>query len=663
MYESENPVRAKADILVDIECLVKRPGFVYTFAYMVYKFIWISPEDIANVDWNERLNTQELAFILGVLVKFPLEIDHVPTSDELQEQISAADLLMNEFHEAHSIISLLKKPFNNEDSDENDYIQRLLNEWSKNSDQFVEPIFYGSRGTYDFRYLELARTKYANDGNWIETSIGLSVDSMISIANELRDLIYSSMQVLHESDMNMGKCSAVLAAFSFSPDDISCIDKATVRRFLDQFSVRPGENNKGFGTLGSLNVVHSRPIVQLSNTRYIVPIWFLLSESIYESPFYWMNNDDGYIHRASKNRGEYNESIVYEMVATVFGRKHVRRNVFIKQGKQTVGEIDVLATYGNKAIVFQIKSKKLTLDARSGDLLALEKDFRNAVQTAFNQGRRSREMLSTRNGIFVDGYGRVVALPKEINEVYIVCVAGDDYPAIASQLKDYLKKQSDDPYPVVMNVFELDFVSFYLDDPIDFIYYLKRRITSLEYVAPEIENAYVGLFLENRLAHLEPVEMVRALVKYRQRLDANFYELRAPNSSKSVNSKIACSWKHPRVSKLVDRMKEIDPERFLDQIYFLYDWVSVDSQTIMAIYDETRDRALNENRIIMNSIPLSSGLRGITIIGYPDKSSFDLQEFEAICTESRRNRNGDEWIGFATFAGAANVFVALWYQR
>ena len=51
----------------------------------------------------------------------------------------------------------------------------------------------------------------------------------------------------------------------------------------------------------------------------------------------------------------------------------------IRSKNEVLSEIDVLVIFGDRAIVLQAKSKKLTLEARKGNDLQLKDDFKKAV--------------------------------------------------------------------------------------------------------------------------------------------------------------------------------------------------------------------------------------------------------------------------------------------
>ena len=86
-----------------------------------------------------------------------------------------------------------------------------------------------------------------------------------------------------------------------------------------------------------------------------------------------------------RNRGDFTEAFTADRLTRVFGFDRVFQNVQICKSKgETLGEIDTLVLFGDRAIVLQAKSKKLTLGARKGNDRLLQVDFK---------GRRFRTLL------------------------------------------------------------------------------------------------------------------------------------------------------------------------------------------------------------------------------------------------------------------------------
>ena len=248
-------------------------------------------------------------------------------------------------------------------------------EWRGSGELTAEVAFYSGSGAFDFQYLEHASRKYARDGEWLRGYLGTSLESIIEIATKLKELFNARAQSLQAPQTFGDQCRRVLAMLSFAADDIDASAEST-RALLQHFSIVSGTVNQEITTPGAYNKVLSHPIVQLDNETYFLPISVNLCKSLYESPFYWILEDPEYKSTGLFNRGEATEQIASEMLEDVFGKGNVHRGVKVRKGNQDITDIDVLAFAGNKAIVVQAKSKKMTELAKKGDEESVRRDFR-----------------------------------------------------------------------------------------------------------------------------------------------------------------------------------------------------------------------------------------------------------------------------------------------
>src|SRR5207253_11321802 len=100
-----------------------------------------------------------------------------------------------------------------------------------------------------------------------------------------------------------------------------------------------------------------------------------------------MGADKDYAAEAMKHRGQITEDFSRERLEKVFGKDRVHANVDIIESKgKKAGEIDVLVLFGNRAIVLQAKSKRLTLEARKGNDKQIRDDFKKSIQDSYSQG-------------------------------------------------------------------------------------------------------------------------------------------------------------------------------------------------------------------------------------------------------------------------------------
>src|SRR5690606_31057606 len=103
--------------------------------------------------------------------------------------------------------------------------------------------------------------------------------------------------------------------------------------------------------------------------------------------------------------------------------------------------IDVLVLWGDRAIIVQAKSKRLTVPARKGNDQAIRDDFKKSVQDAYDQGIDCARLLGAQGSRLVQDDGTDVDLPDEVKEILILCVVSDHYPALTFQARQFLRTQ------------------------------------------------------------------------------------------------------------------------------------------------------------------------------------------------------------------------------
>src|SRR5690606_34780902 len=263
----------------------------------------------------------------------------------------------------------------------------------ENGDRLMEAIFYGDTGAYEYQFTNLTRAKYKLDRDWLSKNKGLDIDLVESFAISIRNILHDRV---NSPTIKFGK-------YAYSDFELFIFSKRELlggnhkyNSILDLL-VMPlnGMANIQLKSLGDYNEIYTRPIIQLSTDRYFVTSTFQASRALYETPFYWMIEDESYRPTAQKNRGEIAEQIVYQKLITVFGIDAVYRNVLIKENRQkTITDIDVLLLHQQTAVIFQIKSKRLTLLSRQGDIKAIKRDIEAAFGDAYHkQGLVAREIL------------------------------------------------------------------------------------------------------------------------------------------------------------------------------------------------------------------------------------------------------------------------------
>ena len=235
-----------------------------------------------------------------------------------------------------------------------------------------------------------------------------------------------------------------LPGFLFTIDELSVaasIDKSVVEKVVAAFTLPHGEKNKNFRALHDFNVANATPILSAKDQSFILFQKYSMGEALYEAPSYWMISDDAYRASAMMHRGLFTEEFSRERLELVFGRDNVHSNVDVYERKdKKVAEIDVLVIFGDRAIILQAKSKRLTLEARKGNDNRIKDDFKKSVQDSYDQGYECAKLLLGSPKLkFIDANKQVVGVPRKLKDVYILCVVSDNYPALSFQARQFLK--------------------------------------------------------------------------------------------------------------------------------------------------------------------------------------------------------------------------------
>jgi hypothetical protein len=530
-------------VIDKIEAVTRQPGFIYTLALVLLRDLFFSPEDAADINWHDHLNFQEITFLVELFVKTQIDLS-IPTKEQSKVWFQEIYRLFDELHRKHQehFIEQLARRINNGirvENPEADYRQTF-----GSGMMMTEPIFYGGSGAYDFQYLEFDTQKYAADKGWIRRRVGIDISEMGQVAKELKRLHehkYNTQPALAPGEFSK-LCAAALSIFCFDEHDLHQFGTETVEAFVAAFSLVPGKVNAGLQLPGQFNQLQSNPVLQLPDGRYFLPLGFNLAEAIYECPFFWMNTDRSYVAEALLHRGRFAENATMDLLRRVFGTSNVYTNVEIKRTRsQTVTDIDVLAIVGNKAVVAQVKSKRLTELSRLGDQTRLTGDFKLAVQEAYDQGVLCRKALLNRDSKLFSG-GKEIHLSESLDDAYIVCVTLDHYPAVMHQVDVYLTKQPDDPLPIAISLFDLDILAFYLADPFEFAYYLRQRTLLSSYYKADTEMSLLGLHLKHKLFKEKEADFEVVESSFAQLVDANFPVLRGSVPRTAAADKLRSGW-------------------------------------------------------------------------------------------------------------------------
>ena len=473
-------MRSEDKIFDDLLGLCGSPGYVHALAMLCFRDNFIrfgrelKAEDMDHLFSRSRLIRTEITTLVGLLIRKPIDFSH-PGPAVIQDYMNRTEALLDELHTSMGALMM----------------SGMLGTGSKpepparpdlSGSALCEPIFYGGESAYGFQYRDLAEKKYGADDAWLLSKMGFSIADARKVVAAISAVQDRKVKVVQQALNSMPREAwTMLPGFVFTATEVAeraGVPIGTVERVLDAFALSEGEENAGFTSLHAYNAARGTPLLRRDAGEFVLLQQYGLFEALYESPFFWLGADKKYEPTALANRGRFTEAFAVERLVKVFGPGHVFANVDVwKKKGEKLGEIDVLVLFGDRAIVLQAKSKRLTLEARKGNDLQIRDDFKKAIQASYDQAHLCAVALAGPNPDLTDAAGQPIALREPIKIVYPVCIVADHYPALNFQARQFLKTQQADRLaaPLVTDVFALDAMTEMLESPLRLLSYLELR--------------------------------------------------------------------------------------------------------------------------------------------------------------------------------------------
>lgn len=519
--------RSEQDVFDELQRLCASPGYVHVLAMLSFRDnLVMFPGELTNEAMTasyapERTVRTEFSTLLGLMMKHEIDFS-CPTPEKMQHLLDRTRELLEELHAClnQPMLAALKRAA----------LEAQAGLTIKEASPFLrgdvlrEPIFYGSESAYSFQYRDLAIERYALDGDWLSANKGFRIAEGCTVADALSELANEKLSTLLETlPETPGRHLSLLPGFTFTLDEISQasgLPAGTVEAVLDAFTAPVGPVNADFNSISDFNLANARSILRTPEGGYVSLQAYGVVESLYDSPYYWMAADTAYRNTAFQHRGAFTEEFVTKRLAAIFGEANVHHSVNVLSGSKTIGEIDVLVVFADRAIVVQCKSKKLTLEARKGNDLQLRDDFKKAVAEAYDQAYLCATSLSDPKLKFITADGLEVSIPP-LREIYPICIVSDHYPALAAQARQFLSVRTNGLIlaPLVGDVFLVDVLSEMLTSPLRFLSYVNRRVSYADRINSINELAILGFHLAQNLWFEDEINLVTILEDFSIPLD------------------------------------------------------------------------------------------------------------------------------------------------
>jgi hypothetical protein len=646
------PFRSEAEIFSELEQLCGSPGYIHVYAALVVQNTFVRfAEKIKGEDFHESFGKEhlirtELSTLLGLMVKH--KIDFTALTQEQMSQLGTRTLyLLEELHASLSGPMLVPdKAASLENLDLNFTRGAVLR----------EPIFYTGESAYAFQYRDFAPLKYKADEQWMQSNCAFTIAQAAKVGRAILALQQDRLGELYNGlRSGIPENFTFLPGFSFAAQDLlesTGESESTVVNVLNAFCIADADPNQAFQALNDFNLANARPIIRGESDTYILFQAYGFYEALYESPFYWMVQDASYKDTALRHRGAFTEEFSAQCLARVFGEKHTYSNVMIEENTATTaGEIDNLVLFGNRAIVVQAKSKRLTLKARKGNDGAIQKDFSAGINDSYQQALHCARYLLRRDKRIVDKNGTRITIPT-LNKVYLLCLVSDHYPALSFQVGEFLAPDisSEIQAPFVTDIFTLDVMTEMLDSPLRFLSYLDRRTGYGDRIFAGHELTILGYHLRANLWLSSTTDVIYLLDDLSSSLDAAMAVRRDGVPGDRTPPGILIATPGSKYDKLVSQI-DSDPRSDLVDLGFMLLKMSGESASQLSQGLEYVMRRARETRGI-HDVTMGSGRdTGITVHSSYLPIPEGLQRLQTHVLSKKYQQKAPSWFGIGVHPG------------
>lgn len=715
-------IRPTDKVILDLKILIHSKGYIYALCLILFEDFHHDLEKIHLIDPHSKLSVKESSLILGFLVQHPIDLTIPGDPEEVIAMKEKTYELAKELQMSYSApqFDQLREMLEKQESGEifPDTKDDKRNFFMKNG-AVIEPTFYAGDGVYDFQYLEYLERKYKYDQDWLSQNKNFKIDEVCKVVKGIKNILQEKAKqvnlvnldenfpnIMEKARKKLTKlCSKAefekikrqqyIAATFFQYQELFPLmdraEKDTIQKwqafyhnllelfivrksdftevagiddFFQNFSFVSGGNSEYQGP-GHYNVLNSHPLIRLDDVRYFVPINYLVAEAVYETPFYWMWDDKNYRNQLAKHRGDVGEEMTFDFLSKVFGEENTFKSVLVTSKKGLVKtDIDVLCLLGNKALCVQVKSKKMTLMAKRGNSEQLSKDFKGAIQDAYDQGIVSRTSILDKNVRFVNIKGEdIQQLRKEINEVYIMGLTTENYPSLVHQVHMMLDKQADEPAPLFISMFDLELLCHYLPGPYDFLYYVRQRVALIDYWHAAEELVYLGYHLNQKLWPMKGYDGGMLDTDFGANIDRNYYPFKTGLSHlmSEKSDPIHNRWKPKKFEVLLNSIKNSNHPDATDIIFHLMDFSSDAQENMVTAMMEYKQKAISENSG-KSLTTFSAPDFGLSYVVSEKLNPHELETKTEVYSTLRKYKSKcDAWLGMGSYTRSAKLVDFIFY--
>lgn len=176
-----------------------------------------------------------------------------------------------------------------------------------------------------------------------------------------------------------------------------------------------------------------------------------------------------------KHRGDVIEELTIEFLSTIISSEQLHRSLHYPHKGDN--EADVIVSNQEHCLLFECKSKILTLPALQGELEKIDKDVHDAIGKAYEQAIRTLEWIQSSGDFEIETRKGISKLTlTKPKKYFIICITAENFGCIPYDIEKYINIDMDlQIIPAVINIYDLEIILKESSSYTDFISYLEFR--------------------------------------------------------------------------------------------------------------------------------------------------------------------------------------------
>lgn len=253
-------------------------------------------------------------------------------------------------------------------------------------------------------------------------------------------------------------------------------DRSEIDNIIKYMGIKLGVGDVEFIT--GLNPLYSKPIIDFEDRIYIP----LLSSTLMNLPKVFHYNfvalktfGKDVVAKYTKHRGDVVEELTIEFLSTIVPPNEIHRSLFYPHKGDN--EADVTISKQDCCLLFECKSKILTLPSLQGKIENIDSDVHDAIGKAYEQAVRTLKWIE-QGGSFeketTEGISQLtLTKPKKY---FVLCITAENFGCVPYEIEKYVTiDPSIQIVPVVINIYDLEIILKESNSYSDFISYLEYR--------------------------------------------------------------------------------------------------------------------------------------------------------------------------------------------